>query len=454
MKPMFGLASKVLCSDAKERMMDVDNRRTQEPEIGLYRWELVAMLWAVAFCNFADRSIMAAVLPQIRHDFGFTSAQLGLLSTAFLWVYAFSSPVAGVIGDIVRRKWVIVSALAFWSLVTLMTPLASGMLFFAACRALVGLGEAFNFPSATALIARYHGPETRSRAFAWHQTALPCGQIAGAAAAGFLAQFYHWRVPFVVFAIFGLMIAIFIALAMRNPPSRHRNAANTFRPRIGPLLANRSIAILAMVNFGALFVAWTMNTWLPTFLHDRYQLSLGLAATIGPLAMQLSTMAAVIVGGFVTDKLLTLTSFARFYTIAFGLICGAPFVALAGNAGHLSLVVVCLIFVGVFKGFIDANMFAATQDVLPADIRATGFGIVQCVGVLGGGIAPFLVGVYAPKLGLGPAMGLTSMFYFGAGALVLIFHKSLSTAYLSVGTDDREIACNAYDEKSAGASGN
>jgi MFS family permease len=136
-----------------------------------------------------------------------------------------------------------------------------------------------------------------------------------------------------------------------------------------------------------------------------------------------------------------------------GLICGSPFVALAGNAGHLSLVVVCLVFVGIFKGFVDANMFAVTQDILPGNIRATGFGIVQCVGVLGGGIAPFLVGLYAPKLGLGPAMGLSSMLYFGAGALILIFRKSLRMANLSAGAQDNETAYNAYDEKPTGASG-
>jgi MFS family permease len=424
-------------------MMHVDYQVAQEPASGVYRWGLVAMLWSVTFCNFADRSIVAAVLPQIRHDFGFTSAQLGLLSTAFLWVYAFTSPLAGVVGDFFRKKWVIVMALVFWSLATLITPFASGILFFAVCRALVGFGEAFNLPSATALIARYHGPKTRSRAFAWHQTSLTCGQIVGSAAAGYLAQLYHWRAPFMVFAMFGFAIALLITLAMRDVPVQHRTAAHPSRPGIAALLTNRSIRILAALNFGALFVAWTINAWLPTLLHDRYQLSLGVAATVGPLTVQLSTTAAVVIGGFVTDKLLTRTPLARFYTIAFGLICGSPFVSLAGNAGSLSLVIVSLIFVGFFKGLFDANMFAATQDILPGNIRSTGFGIVQCVGVLGAGLAPFLVGLYAPKLGLGPAMGLTAMLYFGAGVLVLIFRRSLRTEFLRVSAENNEIARGA-----------
>jgi hypothetical protein len=32
----------------------------------VYPWVLVAMLWAVSFCNYADRSVLSAVMPAIR----------------------------------------------------------------------------------------------------------------------------------------------------------------------------------------------------------------------------------------------------------------------------------------------------------------------------------------------------------------------------------------------------
>lgn len=415
---------------------------------GPYRWVLVGMLWAVALCNYADRSIMAAVLPQIRHDYGFSSAQLGLLSTAFLWVYAFSAPLGGVVGDYFRKKWVIVVALVFWSVVTLLTPLASGVLVFVLLRALTGLGEGFNFPSATALIARYHGPTTRSRAFAWHQTGVICGSIVGSAAAGFLAEKYHWHVPFVVFGIFGFIIALLLVACMRDIPVERVSAANkAASPTVISVLRSKPVQILAVLNFGALFVVWTINTWLPTYLHDRYHLSLSVAATIGPVTMQLATMVAVLVAGVVSDRLVRRTPLARFYVLAFGLICGSPFIYLAGNVGSIPFVIACLIAVGFFKGLFDANIFAAAQDILPISIRATGVGIVQCVGILGGGIAPFLVGLYAPELGLGPAMGLTALFYFGAGALVFIFRKTIRNEVLRIGGMNKEIAEDAYAGK-------
>ena len=38
----------------------------------------------------------------------------------FMWVYAFCSPLGGVIADRVNRKWLIVFSLGVWSAVTLL----------------------------------------------------------------------------------------------------------------------------------------------------------------------------------------------------------------------------------------------------------------------------------------------------------------------------------------------
>jgi MFS family permease len=95
-----------------------------------YAWALVAMLWAVSFCNYADRSVLSAVMPQIRTEFGLSLPQLGLLSSAFLWVYAIAASPAGYIGDRFSRKKVIVAGLVAWSIVTFLSPLAGSFTVF------------------------------------------------------------------------------------------------------------------------------------------------------------------------------------------------------------------------------------------------------------------------------------------------------------------------------------
>ena len=42
-----------------------------------------------------------------------------LIGSAFMWVYAFGAPLAGFIGDRVRRKDLILGGCLFWSAVTL-----------------------------------------------------------------------------------------------------------------------------------------------------------------------------------------------------------------------------------------------------------------------------------------------------------------------------------------------
>ena len=62
------------------------------------------MLWFVCFFNYADRQSIFSVFPKLRQEFGFSPVQLGLIGSAFMWVYAAGAPLAGLIADRVRRK--------------------------------------------------------------------------------------------------------------------------------------------------------------------------------------------------------------------------------------------------------------------------------------------------------------------------------------------------------------
>jgi Sugar phosphate permease len=69
-----------------------------------YKWWVVFMLWFICFFNYADRQAIFAVFPKLKEEFGFDKVQLGLIGSAFMWVYAAGAPLAGFIGDRVRRK--------------------------------------------------------------------------------------------------------------------------------------------------------------------------------------------------------------------------------------------------------------------------------------------------------------------------------------------------------------
>src|SRR5437870_13226550 len=85
-------------------------------------WLTVALLWPVALLNYLDRQMLATMGMSIKADIVElqSAAVFGTLMGAFLWVYAFASPLGGIVADRVSRKWLIVFSLGVWSAVTLL----------------------------------------------------------------------------------------------------------------------------------------------------------------------------------------------------------------------------------------------------------------------------------------------------------------------------------------------
>jgi MFS family permease len=398
-----------------------------------YKWIIVALLWLVSFFNYADRNAISAVMPKLQQQFGFTSAELGLLSTAFLWVYACGAPLTGFLGDRLKRKTVILGGLVFWSIITFITPVAGSLWLFILFRALTGLGEASYYPAGTAMISDYHDRNTRTRALAVHQTAVFVGGIVGSTVAGYFAQEYHWTYAFYIYGIAGLVLFAVLLKAMKEPVKGMADRVEiSNKVPLSEVFKTRSAMLLAGVFFGANFVVWALNTWMPTYLYSRYHMSLTMAAFAGTSVIQISSLIAVLLGGVIGDALAKRTVLARFYMLAGGLILAAPFVFITGQTLSVAVLMVGMVGAGFFKGLFDSSIYGAMHDVIAPSARSTAVGVMTAIGFAGGGLAPFIVGVYAPKLGLGGAMGLTSLLYVLVGALILIFSKTIKNDVLSL----------------------
>src|SRR5262249_38307452 len=58
-------------------------------------WVVVALLWVIWLLNYLDRQVIFSLFPLIQRELHLTDVELGLIGTAFLWVYAVVSPIAG-----------------------------------------------------------------------------------------------------------------------------------------------------------------------------------------------------------------------------------------------------------------------------------------------------------------------------------------------------------------------
>src|SRR5215471_6842613 len=199
--------------------------RNQKPETGsqkpeTYKWFVVAMLWFVCFFNYADRQAIFSVFELLKSEMNLNDVQLGIVGASFMWVYAAIGPLAGLVGDRVNRKTLIIGGLVFWSVITTATALSTQYSHLVLFRALEGFGEAFYFPASMSLLSDFHGPATRSRAMSIHQSSVYAGTIAGGSVAGVLGQHFGWRSSFYLFGSLGILLGALLMLLLREPSSK------------------------------------------------------------------------------------------------------------------------------------------------------------------------------------------------------------------------------------------
>ena len=78
----------------------------------IYPWVVVGLLWGVALLNYMDRQMLSTMRIPMMEDVREleSAANFGRLMAVFLWVYGLMSPLSGIIGDRVNRKWLIVGS--------------------------------------------------------------------------------------------------------------------------------------------------------------------------------------------------------------------------------------------------------------------------------------------------------------------------------------------------------
>jgi MFS family permease len=397
---------------------------------GSYKWVVLGLFWLIYILNHADRMVLPAVFPLLKAELGLKDAQLGVLGSSFFWVYALLVPVAGGLGDVFRRKNLVVFALLIWSAATFCSGAVSGFLLLLLFRALTGAGEAFYYPAANSMISDFHGQRTRSLAMGIHQTSVYCGTILSAAVAGYIGQTYGWRWAFISFGAAGIVVAAIAAKLLREPERGQADRADVAetaqKPAEVPLLARirdsfrAPTAILLMAAFLLMIVNNTAYLmWTPSLLNSKFGLSLASAGFHATFWHHAGAMLGVLAGGRIADRWALRNRLVRPIVQVAGLLLGAPFIFLLGWSDSPTVVYAALGVYGVCRGFYDSNLFASLYEVVRPESRATATGAMLAVAFLFGGSAPALVGWLSQRMSLGASLASTAGCYLVGGLLIL-----------------------------------
>ncbi len=399
-----------------------------------YKWQLVTILWVAYFLNQGDRQIFNVVIPLIKEDLQINDVQVGLVATMFTLVYGIMVPIAGFVGDILRRKWIIFFSLLIFSVGTLFTGISNGIILLIIFRSIAtGGGEAFYYPAATSLLAQFH-QKTRAMAMSIHQTSLYAGIVASGFIAGYIGENYGWRMSFFSFGLIGILWALVVWFKVEDTPMPEDDEGEKvkvpgFREITKAVFSRKTVYFLSLA-FGCMcFVNVGYLTWMPTYLHEKFNMSLSSAGLHSTLYHFFFAFFGVMLGARISDKLALKRKQIRMEVEIIGLLLGAPFIYWIGIADSKLWCYVAMGLFGIFRGMYDSNLFAALFDVIEPRYRASSMGIMLAFGFIIGALAPIILGWIKTVAGLQAGIALLSVFYLVGAILIFIglklfFHKN------------------------------
>ena len=354
-----------------------------------YKWWLLMLLGGAYFFHQADRAIFGVLLPYVKKDLGLTDFQLGHINTVLFLTIAVATFIAGFLGDRFNRKRIITFSLLFWSLATMGLGFASTFAVVILLRSVAtGGGESFYGPSAMSLLASHH-KETRSLAFSLHQAALYLGlMLSGFLALWVLRLVGDWRGVFIAFGAAGLMLGIAFIWLLRDDPNAVRTSgvgatSSSVLAGLKAFFLNPS-ALLATTGFVAICcVNNTYITWAPKMFHERYAIDGAEAGAHAMLYHHLVAFAAIVFGGWLTDRFVKRMPRFRLGLQIAALLCGAPALLLIGRCGSFAAALAMTAAYGLFRGLFEVNTHASVFDVIPAEHRASvvGFMLLLAMGI-------------------------------------------------------------------------
>jgi len=229
----------------------------------------------------ADRYLFPVLASDVRQDFSFSLANTGLLSTIFTLGLGIGGLPTGYLLSRFSRKMVMQTGIVIFSGATALTVVTQGFWGMFVCLGLTGIGMAMLATVMFALAASYFY-RYRAAAIGSVNVCYGLGGIGGPILAGLLLSSYgSWRVPMVVFGVFGFVMVGVIALSVRSWFTESHHAAEARADRGGAAtLLNRNTVLLTVLSglFGLMLYGFL--GMYPTFLRESLHYPPGTAGFV------------------------------------------------------------------------------------------------------------------------------------------------------------------------------
>ena len=207
-----------------------------------FRWVICSLLFFATTVNYLDRQVLSLTYKDfIVPVFNWTDNDYGTITAVFSIIYALGNLGAGKFIDKLGTKKGYLWAIFIWSLgaclhagcgfgtswlnglgMTMVIGMSISVWLFLACRTVLALGEAGNFPAAIKVTAEYFPKKDRAFATSIFNSGSSVGALAAPLTIPLLAKYWGWEMAFIVIGALGFVWMFFWFALYKKPKANPR----------------------------------------------------------------------------------------------------------------------------------------------------------------------------------------------------------------------------------------
>jgi sugar phosphate permease len=235
------------------------------------RWVMLAVAWAAFMTSFIDRLAWSSVSVAFSHSVALPLAALGVFVSAFYAGYVISNVAAGLASDWLGPRLILGGSLVLLGISTFLFGWAGSIAVGIALQAIMGLTAGADYAAGVKLIATWYPARERGRAMGIFMTATSLAVVLTNLIVPWVLGHMGWPGVYHVLGMFTAGLGVLAWLLVRDAPAAPRQPA--VRPDALALFRDRTMLLLGLAGFGALWGTWGFAFWAGALMTRGYGLS-------------------------------------------------------------------------------------------------------------------------------------------------------------------------------------
>ncbi len=286
------------------------------------RWWIIVLICIATVINYIDRTAFGVMWPEMGKDLGMDEADYAVMLNVFMITYALGKFLSGKLYDKIGTRLGFVFSIALWSTAAVLHAFAKGLISLSIVRAMLGLGEAGNWPGAVKSNGEWHPIKERAIAQGIFNAGASLGSVIAPALIAFLYAQFGWRTTFIILGLVGFIWIFPWLVINKAKPEKHpwiteKEREMILSDRISPVdesKKEKGLPLTKILSFkeswGVLVsrffiepIWWLFVGWMPLYLNSKFGFSIEeIGSTIW--ISYLGGMAGSILGGWYCGHLM------------------------------------------------------------------------------------------------------------------------------------------------------